>query len=88
MHECYHESGDECPADASVPAVDNRYSGVGRGARRSSRVFDIFSTLWERTGAVLAYAGGKCFVVWVGVDIDENCVLGGVLSCELEESLL
>lgn len=30
----------------------------------------------------------KCIVVGVGVDTDEDNVLGGVLSCELEESLL
>ena len=54
--------------------MDNRCFSVGRDARRSSRVFDIFRTLWARKEAVCAYTGCKCIVLWVGVDTDENSV--------------
>lgn len=53
LHESHYEFADECPTDAFVLAVDNRCSGVGRGTRRCSRVFDLFCNLWGRTETVL-----------------------------------
>ena len=48
LHECDYESGDECPVDAAVPAVDNRYTNVGGSTGHSSGIRYIFCALWTR----------------------------------------